>query len=260
MILVRVRLVALLLAVSLVATTGAGIWSYRTALSADLKGPAETALFLSLGAAGLLVLIGLALFRQARRRQKELDSIADAVKYGGALPSERLVRFGPLGDRIRFILKELSEAGERKSERIASLTGLLRGALELVEDPVLVVSLDGKILEASRGAREDPRFKELETGKTRVEDLAAEVQIRSVLQEADRTHAAVEIPGHIAFHPVYSTRGKIGHFLVDFSKSGIRDFLNGLGERRTAAEADRKKSSLFRRFAERMGKNESKKS
>ena len=237
MILVRVRFTILLLLISLTVTIGAGAWSYGVAKSAGFKGPAETTLFLSLCAAAVQLFLGVALFRQAGRKRREMDSIADAVRYGGNLPAERLARFGPLGERILLILKDLSEAGERKSERISSLTGLLRVALSLVEEPVLVVALDGRVLEASKGALEDDRFKDLERGKTAVEDFLPEAQMSSILQEADRTHAAVMAPGKAVFYPVYSTRGQIAHFLVDFTKAGIRDFLNGLGERRAPPES-----------------------
>ncbi len=253
MILVRVRYAVLLLAVSLAAAIGAGIWSYRVATAAGLKGPAETSLFLTLCAAAVQVFLGVELFRQAARKRREMDSIADAVRFGGNLPAERLARFGPLGERILFILKDLSEAGERKSERIASLTGLLRAALALVDAPVLVVALDGLVQEASKGAREDSRLADLEPGKTRVEDLLPEVQMRGVLQEAERTHQAVELPGHLTLFPVYSTRGRISCFLADLGRTGLREFLGGLAERNPAPDTAARKPNLLRRVLGRFG-------
>lgn len=261
MILVRIRLAVLLLVTALLATTGAGIWSYRVAAAAGLKGQAETSLFLSLCAAALQILIGISLFRQAHRRRRELDAIADAVRYGGVLPTDRLSRFGPLGDRIRFILKDLSEAGERKSGRIASLSGLLKAALSLVDAPVLVVALDGRVIEASRGAREDPRFKDLEVGQTTMEDLIPEAQMRTVLEEAERSHASVELPGNIHFYPVFSTRGEIGHFLADFSRMGLRNILNGLSERKPPEKpekSEKKKARFLDLVRERWVKAQSK--
>ncbi|HRZ88462.1 MAG TPA: hypothetical protein P5117_03155 [Spirochaetia bacterium] len=255
MILVRVRYSVFLLAISLGATVGAGVWSYSVAAAAGMKGPAETSLFLALCAAAVQILAAAELFRQARRKRRELDSIAGAVRYGGILPAERLDRFGPLGDSIRRILKDLSDAGERKSERIASLTGLLRASLALVETPVLVVSPDGLVQEASKGAREDSRLPGLETGKTRVEDILPEAQMRAVLREADRTHQAVELPGHLTFHPVYSTRGQIACFLADLGRTGIRDFLGGLGERKQAPEpAAAKPPNILGRVLGRFGR------
>jgi len=250
MILIRVRHALLLLATSLAATLGTGIWSYRAVSDAGLKGPAENVLFLSLCTAGAQVLIGAALFQGARRKRRELDSIADAVRYGGTLPNERLARFGPLGDRIRFILKELSESGERKSERISSLSSLLRSSLALVDAPVLVVALDGLVMEASKGARESPRFRSLETGKTLIEALVPEAQMSAVLGETDRTHSAVEFPGDVTFLPVYSQSGRIGHFLVAFSHSGLREFLAGLsgGEKKTRTEPAREGKSFLNRL------------
>lgn len=255
MILVRVRLLALILILCLAATVGAGVWSYTVASSAGMKGSAETSLFLTLCAAALQVLTAAELFRQAQRKQRELDSIADSVRYGGVLPAERLERFGPLGDRIRRILKDLSDAGERKSERIASLTGLLRAALALVDAPILVVAPDGRIQEASKGAREDARLSGLEPGKTRIEDLVPEVQMRAVLRDAERSHSEVELPGRLIFHPVYSTRGQIACFLVDLERSGIREFLGGLGEWKSAPDPDERRPGLLRRVWGRFGRS-----
>lgn len=254
MILVRVRFLVMILTLSLGAVAGAGIWSYSVASSAGMKGPAETSLFLALCTAAIQILAAAELVRQARRKRRELDSIADAVRYGGILPAERLERFGPLGDSIRRILKDLSDAGERKSERIASLTGLLRAALALVDTPVLVVSPDGLVQEASKGAREDSRLAGLEPWRTRVEDLLPEVQMRAILREAERSHSAVELPGHVTFYPVYSTRGQIACFLADLGRSGIRDFLGGLGERRPEPEPVRRPAGLVDRFLGRFGR------
>jgi hypothetical protein len=258
MILVRVRYSIFLLAVSLGATVGAGAWSYSVAVAAGLKGPGETSLFLALCAAAVQVLAAVELFRQARRKRRELDSIADAVRYGGILPAERLDRFGPLGDSIRRILKDLSDAGARKGERIASLTGLLRAALALVDAPILVVGPDGLVQEASKGAREDSRLSGLETGMTRIEDLLPEAQMRTVLREAERSHAAVETAGHVTFHPVYSTRGQIACFLVDLGRdlgrSGIREFLGGLGERKPSPESAAKRPNFLGRVLNRFGR------
>jgi hypothetical protein len=250
MILVRIRLAIMMLVLSLTATLATGIWSYRMASSiAGLKGPAETMLFMILCATIAQLLVATAVVLQARRKQRELDAIADTVRYGGTLPSERLARMGALGERIHLILRDLAQASERKGERIAALTGLLRHAMGLVGDPVLIVGLDGCVVEASRGAREDARFKHLKTGKTRLEDLLPDIQLRSLLQTADSSHAAVELPGNITFYPVYSTRGDIGHFLVDFSRAGLREFLDGLRGPRTTVEAGKPDGGgLFRRL------------
>ncbi|NLJ47599.1 MAG: hypothetical protein GX430_13705, partial [Treponema sp.] len=254
MILARVAYLILLLGLSMGATVGAGVWSYSVATTAGMKGPAETSLFLALCIAAAQALAAAALARQARRKRRELDAVADAVRYGGSLPAERLERFGPLGDSVRRILKDLSDSGERKSERIASLTGLLRAALALVDAPVLVVALDGLVQEASKGAREDSRLSGLEPGTTRIEDLLPEVQMRSVFQEAERTHQAVELSGHLTLHPVYSTRGRIACFLADLGRTGLREFLGGLGERNPAPDTAARKPNLLRRVLGRFGR------
>ena len=123
------------------------------------------------------------------------------------------------------ILKELSDASDRKSLRIASLTGLLRAVLDLSDRPLAVLSLDGKIQEISAAALQEPRFHAIQRGETDLAEVFDTLDLRSVLQETDRTHAPVERADLGVFIPVFSVRGEVAYFLVDLSKKGVLDRL-----------------------------------
>ncbi|GAB1482682.1 hypothetical protein MASR2M78_14980 [Treponema sp.] len=260
MILVRQKTLLFVIIISLMTSLASGIWAYRIGLAASQKADAESVLFYAIAAGILEVLLGFFLFSQGRKGRRELDALTDLARYGGIIPIERLTRLGPLGDRIRDILKELSDASERKSTRIASLTGLLRAALELVDRPIIVSTLDGRIVDASKGARQDPRLAELEPGTSRLEDLFVDINPRAILQEADRTHSVVESAKGLRFNPVYSVRGEISHFIVDLAPSGVMDFFahlkKGASEARpSTGDAPQKEvGGIFKYLRGRIGK------
>ncbi|MBU0927667.1 MAG: hypothetical protein KKA67_07950 [Spirochaetes bacterium] len=246
MILVRAWTLALALALAVASTVGSAIWAYSLGVS-GAKGDSETILFYGILAGAAETILGAALFSGARKKRRELDSLVDIARFSGAVPDERFRRFGPFGERIKAIQQELAMASERKGARIASLTGLLRASLELVDKPVLVASLDGRVVEASKGAKEDPRLRDLEIGSTPLSDVFPGIEPRAILQEADQTHRSVEREGQAVFHPIYSVRGEITHFMVDLSRNRALDFLDRImrqkengeeGPRRAKAGAD----------------------
>lgn len=218
MLLIRPRTAVLVILVSIASTLAAALWSYSYNAAEGRKGPAETMLFIGLAACAAELLLAAGMAAESRRRRTDLDSVAELVRSGGNLPYDRLERFGPVGERIRLIFQDISDVSERKSARIAALTGLLRAVLESVEIPMLVVGLDGRVVEASHGARSDERFADLRVGHSRLVDFFADADPGSVLQEADRSHAAVELKDGGLLYPVYSVRGEISHFLADLSE------------------------------------------
>jgi len=217
--LIRPRTVIAVLLFSLSSTMASALWSYSYNAAEGRKGPAETMLFIGLAACAFEILLAGAMLAESRRRRADLDSIAELVRSGGNLPYDRLARFGSFGERIRQIFQDISDVSERKSARIASLTGLLRAVLESVEIPMLVVGLDGRVVEASHGARTDERFEGLRVGHSRLVEFFPDADPGSVLQEADRSHAAVELKDGALLYPVFSVRGEISHFLADLSES-----------------------------------------
>jgi len=242
MALMRLRCVVFVISLSLIACVGGSVWAYRIILSAGSKGDAETLLFLGIMASAIEATALLLLILDSRRKSKELDALTELVRYGGDVENSRLERFGSLGLQLRAILKELSDSSARKSVRIASLTGLLRAVMDMVERPIMIIGLDGRIVASSRGIADNEAFADLRTGESKIGDLVAGIDLRAIFSEADRTHSAVEREGSMNFIPVYSVQGEISHFLLDLSKRGamgaISSFMQGKeGFRRKAHEA-----------------------
>ncbi|PKL08386.1 MAG: hypothetical protein CVV51_09225 [Spirochaetae bacterium HGW-Spirochaetae-7] len=223
MVLMRLVYVVAVLGLALVGGVGASVWAYLVGMDAGLKGGAESVLFFGLILAGLEAFGLFLLVVGSRRKGKELETLTDLVRHGGTIADSRLESFGFLGVQLRSILHELSDASERKSVRIASLTGLLRAVMDLVERPLLVIGLDGNIVAASKGVTGNEAFAEMKAGESKIGEFIHDVDLRAILGEADRAHAPVEREGHMTFIPVFSVQGEITHFLIDMSKKGAID-------------------------------------
>ncbi|TFG81045.1 MAG: hypothetical protein E4H20_10555 [Spirochaetales bacterium] len=228
MVLMRLGLALSVFFTAIAGTLGAAIWAYVIGSKAGLKGDAEQILFYGLIITVLELGGFIALMVQGQRKRRELEKFSELVRYGGTISSERLGSFGPLGVQLDAILKELSDASDRKSVRIASLTGLLRAVMDLMERSLVVVELDGRVVAASRPVTEADAFSELKIGESRISEFLPEADLRVVLEEADRTHATVERKEHLSFIPVFSVSGEITHFLVDLGKKGAKDLITSM--------------------------------
>ncbi|HAE22036.1 MAG TPA: hypothetical protein DCG47_06910, partial [Spirochaetaceae bacterium] len=202
--------------------------AYRAAIGAGRKGDAELYLFAGLLLGTLLALSFVFSLLGANRRKKELENFADLVKHGGSISETRLARFGAIGEQMKFILSALSEASDRKSARIASLTGVVREVVELSDKSIFVIGLDGRILTASRPILEAKPFKDLRIGASNFADFFPDLDLRAVLEEADRTHSIVEWQDGLSFLPVYSINREIGHFIVSINHKSLLESIGSL--------------------------------
>jgi hypothetical protein len=220
MILVRFSQLVAILVLAFAGTLGSAVWAYTLAMRAGMKGDAEQVLFYGLLLGVFMLVSFLVLLAFARRKSREFETLADLVRYGGSISDERLDSFGFFGVQVKSMIRELADASERKSIRIASLTGLVRAVVELTDRSILIIGLDGRIVAASESIIEVPAFTGLRVGVSSIAEFLPELELQSVLEEADRSHGIVERQEHVSFIPVYSVNGEITHFLVELGKKG----------------------------------------
>ncbi len=228
MLLIRLSHLTALVLCGTAGTVGASVAAYLAAAGAGRKGDAELYLFMGLLLGAFLVLGFVFSLLGADRRKKELENFSDLVKYGGSISDARLARFGAIGEQMRSILSALSEASDRKSARIASLTGLVRAALDEAEKSIMAISLDGRIIAASPSVTSAKAFKELRIGESVFADYFPDADLRAILEEAGRTHGRVERAEALSFLPVYSLNGDISHFMVNLGHKGLLGSIGNL--------------------------------
>ncbi|MDX9959616.1 MAG: hypothetical protein AB7T74_11020 [Clostridia bacterium] len=228
MILVRYGLLALIMVLGFCGTLGSAVWAYTLALSEGLKGDAERVLFYGFLIGTSELAASALLFVNAKRKSREFENMTDLVRHGGSISDERLGSFGSFGMQVKSMIRELSDSSERKSIRIASLTGLVRAVVELTDRSILIISLDGRIVAASEAIVALPAFEDMRIGVSSINKFLPEVEIQSVLEEADRSHGIVERQEHMSFIPVYSINGEITHFLVELGKKGALEAIAGM--------------------------------
>lgn len=228
MLLARSRSVVAVSLISLAAILGVSISAYIVCLRSGAKGDAEDLLFVGLVASVLVVIALIIPLAESRKRHRELDLLLDILRNDGSINWERIDRFELFGEKIKAILREMSDSSDRKSARIAALSMLAKATMELMDRPVFVVGLDGKLFAMAAVLREDARFAGATEGVTQLSDIFPDVDLREVLQDADRSHAPVERSGPKLFVPIFSRGGEISLFLVVLSSGSSMEWIGKL--------------------------------
>ncbi|ADD72287.1 hypothetical protein TPSea814_000138 [Treponema pallidum subsp. pallidum str. Sea 81-4] len=220
MLLIQKKRLLVVLIVSFLSILFSAGYAFRIGMLHAHKGSAETILFYGFVAAAFHFILSLYLMLHAHHKKKELLKLADMLRYGGSIGESHFKKFGVLGTQIQFLLKELLALSAQKSLKIAALSGLQRALTELIPTPVIIIDLNGTILDMTKGARK--RVQRADKTLT-IEHIFPATDSTRAVQEAEKTHTPVEQEGGIVFIPVFSAVGNISHFLVDISKQPASD-------------------------------------
>ena len=124
---------------------------------------------------------------------------------------------GSLGVTLQEALDDAHQITAQKSLKIASLNGLVDELLLIIDQPLLVVSLTGTILNFSAKAQEKTGCKQGDA----LSEIAPGISLKEAIQNAAHTRAAVQQDTHIVCMPVFSVTGTLSFFLVDLSDQPI---------------------------------------
>ncbi len=214
MLFIQKRKIVVILLFSFVLILATAIWAYIVGSSCGIKSNSELVLFLGFIFAGLQLIASITLLLYSRRKQRDFFSLMEVIKSGGILSEEKAKRIGNIGLELKSSLMVAHDITAKKSLKIANLNGLLKALVECIKDPVLVVNLNGEIMDASPAAKEKIEFKP----ELNLSDCLPSLSIKEAFKEASATHLPVEQGNQIIFFPVFSTIGDISYFLVDISK------------------------------------------
>ena len=143
--------------------------------------------------------------------------VAKAIQLNGVLSDSRAKKLGNLGVTLQEALNDAYHITAQKSLKIAGLNGLVDELLQMIDRPLLVVSLTGTILNFSAKAQEKTGCKQGDA----LSDIAPDISIKEAIQNAAHTRAAVQQNTHIVCMPVFSVTGTLSFFLVDLSGQPI---------------------------------------
>ena len=193
------------------------IWGYRVGMQGALKSDSELVLFFGFIGAGLELCLLIAMLVYAKRKENDFLMVAKAIQLNGLLSDSRANKLGNLGVILQEALNGAYQITAQKSLKIASLNGLIDELLQIIDRPLLVVSLTGSILNFSAKAQEKTGCKQGDA----LSDIAPDISIKEAIQNAAHTRAAVQQDTHIVCMPVFSVTGTLSFFLVDLSDQPI---------------------------------------
>ena len=104
----------------------------------------------------------------------------------------------------------------QKSLKIASLNGLIKSLVEMIDIPVAIVNLNGEIIETSKKIKSEIDYNK----DLNIADIIPQIDIRKAFKEASLTHLPVKQEDNILI-PFFSTIGDIAYFLVDILNIGF---------------------------------------
>lgn len=217
MLLIRPRLFLVLSLFSFLALLGIGGGAYHALMESGNKVLAERLLFFSLTASFLLILLLFHAWQTSRKLARELNKVVDLTKLSGSLPVVRLQKLGSLGDTLQSLFHAISEVSQLRAYRIQLMTNLAERLIWFIERPILVVEATGKIFMANEAFKK--WFKEdLPTPAGRsIEDVLPDIEMKTVLFEAQKTHGPVEMEigkETLTFYPLHDQNNQPAYFLA----------------------------------------------
>ena len=178
----------------------------------------------------------------AIKKKKDFFTLMETIKSGGILSKEKIKKLGSAGLALQEALEASSTITAQKSLKIASLNGLMRSLISMIDIPIVVVNLNGEIIDASQKIKTEKNYNK----DLNISDLIPQVNIREAFKEASISHLPVE-QGDNLLIPVFSTLGDITYFLIDTSKHGaLTKFINNFIPPQKEESAKQAKKGFFK--------------
>ena len=202
---------------SFVLILATAIWGYKVGMQSSLKSDSELVLFFGFIGAGVELCLLIAMLVYAKRKENDFLMVAKAIQLNGVLSDSRAKKLGNLGGILQEALDDAHQITAQKSLKIAGLNGLVDELLQIIDRPLLVVSLTGNILNFSAKAQAETGCKKGDA----LSDIAPDISLKEAIQNAALTHTAVHQDAHIVCMPVFSVTGTLSFFLIDLSDQPI---------------------------------------
>lgn len=221
------------------------VWGYRIGMQSQLKSTSELVLFFGFIAAGLHFVLLIAVLIYAKQKENDFLMLTKAIQLNGVLSESRAKKLGNLGFALRESLDEAYKISEQKSIKIAGLNGLVTELLQIIDRPLVVVSLTGEILDFSPKAQMSTGCKKGDL----LAEIAPSISIKEAFQNAVQTRPAMQQGGGAVCYPVFSTTGTLSFFLIDLSQQPIiTKVMENVKHLMQKNEAEKKSWNLLRRF------------
>ena len=242
MIFIEKKLLFISLVISFVFMIITAFWAYSVGMKVPLKGDSELVLFLGFIFSGLQLIITINIIIGAIKKKKDFFTLMETIRAGGILSQEKIKKLGSAGFALQEALEASSTITAQKSLKIASLNGLMRSLISMIDIPIVVVNLNGEIIDASQKIKTEKNYNK----DLNISDLIPQVNIREAFKEASISHLPVE-QGDNLLIPVFSTLGDITYFLIDTSKHGaLTKFISNFIPPQKEESAKQAKKGFFK--------------
>ncbi|UTY34622.1 hypothetical protein [Treponema putidum] len=222
MIFIEKKLLFISLIISFIFMITISFWAYGVGMKIPLKGDSELVLFLGFIFSGLQIIMIINIMIGAIKKKKDFLALMKTIKAGGILSEKKIAKLGTVGFFLQDALSTSNTITAQKSLKIASLNGLIKSLIDMIDIPVAVVNLNGEIVEVSQKIKTEIDYNK----DLNIADIIPQIDIREAFKEASLSHLPVKQGDNILI-PVFSTIGDIAYFLVDISKHGaLTKFIN----------------------------------
>lgn len=210
------KLIAIIL-FSFLLILSTAVWAYRVGMQSTLKSTSELVLFFGFIGAGLQFLLLILFLIYAKRKENDFLMVTKAIQLNGVLSDPRAKKLGNLGIALQTALDEAHEITVQKSLKIAGLHSLTVTLLQMIDRPILVVSLIGEIIGFSPKAQSETGCKQGDL----LSGIVPNVSIKEMIQNMTLMHTTVEQGEHITCIPVFSATGTLSFIIVDISEQPV---------------------------------------
>ncbi|HUZ17889.1 MAG TPA: hypothetical protein VMV68_05845 [Spirochaetia bacterium] len=206
------------------ATLFIGIFGYFSTVgsgggAAERTFQAQQVLYVSLLVLIAEIFASVQVFRRSRDLIRELDKIIELSKHSGFSPTGNVRRLGPIGARIDLLYHSLSSLNDKKTLKISALSGLVEFLCDNIALPLVVTTVTGTIVHASRSLAERVKFSQAELMERPIEEILHGIAFAEVAAEIDKSHSPIdrEIDKNmLTFYPIRNRDANLAYVVCGF--------------------------------------------
>ncbi len=230
MILINKKLLLLFALIVTGFTLGGGLFGYNTIISsktftgAAIKFQAERFLFYSFLATTLLITGYAIILFYSRHVDRQLDKLIEMSRYSDIYPEKHFIGFGPLGERLKLLFKNINNLNIRKTLKISALANLNEFLMKNINLPVIVTDITGMVLYTSAGFLEKFKYNKGDLKSKKIDSVFPELIIPTLILELIRHHVPVEEESDhtiITCYPIHNVSAEVNYIVFVPNKKAV---------------------------------------
>lgn len=161
---------------------------------------------------------------------KVLDKIIDLSQYGNYNCQDLLKRLGVLGEKINFILFQLTDLNLKEALKISSLANTRDFLLESIQSNILLLNSQGTVIKCSKEFEKSFNLADIYFINKNIRDLLTDIDFDGIILSLEKEHGQIQTENKltletdkkymckVTWHPINNSAHKISNIILTLEK------------------------------------------